>query len=213
VKRALQEPLRQIAENAAKKANRSGQDYDSKDNNFGYNALTGEYEDLVKAGVLDPTRSCALPCRCRINRFVDAHYRGASRGDPRRRRALGRTWRHGAVWETCTKLAISSQKKRRPRSKERAFCCSHSTLFFAVSGRRFCRIRFGQNATRTKSLGHRRGPHNPICLNRRNSGKLQQVFFGCSIQSRGYRGSSLRAHFGNGFGALLIPPWLERFFL
>jgi len=28
----------------------------SKDLNFGYNALTGEYEDLVKAGVLDPTK-------------------------------------------------------------------------------------------------------------------------------------------------------------
>ena len=25
-------------------------------NNFGYNALTGDYEDLVKAGVLDPTK-------------------------------------------------------------------------------------------------------------------------------------------------------------
>ena len=29
---------------------------ESKDNNFGFNALTGEYEDLVKAGVLDPTK-------------------------------------------------------------------------------------------------------------------------------------------------------------
>jgi len=29
---------------------------ESKDPNFGYNALTGEYEDLVKAGVLDPTK-------------------------------------------------------------------------------------------------------------------------------------------------------------
>ena len=29
---------------------------DSKDANYGYNALTGEYEDLVKAGVLDPTK-------------------------------------------------------------------------------------------------------------------------------------------------------------
>ena len=29
---------------------------DSKDNNFGFNALTGDYEDLVKAGVLDPTK-------------------------------------------------------------------------------------------------------------------------------------------------------------
>jgi hypothetical protein len=29
---------------------------DSKDNNFGCNALTGDYEDLVKAGVPDPTK-------------------------------------------------------------------------------------------------------------------------------------------------------------
>jgi hypothetical protein len=29
---------------------------ESKDSNFGYNALTGKYEDLVKAGVLDPTK-------------------------------------------------------------------------------------------------------------------------------------------------------------
>ena len=33
-----------------------GKIHDSKDNNFGYNALTGEFEDLVKAGVLDPTK-------------------------------------------------------------------------------------------------------------------------------------------------------------
>jgi chaperonin GroEL len=29
---------------------------DSKDNNFGYNAQTGEFEDLIKAGVVDPTK-------------------------------------------------------------------------------------------------------------------------------------------------------------
>ena len=57
VKRALQEPLRQIAENAGEEgAIVLGRINDSKDNNFGYNALTGEYEDLVKAGVLDPTK-------------------------------------------------------------------------------------------------------------------------------------------------------------
>src|SRR5581483_6127595 len=57
VKRALQEPLRQIAENAGEEgAIVLGKVSDSKDNNFGYNALTGEYEDLVKAGVLDPTK-------------------------------------------------------------------------------------------------------------------------------------------------------------
>jgi chaperonin GroEL len=57
VKRALQEPLRQIAENAGEEgAIVLGKINDAKDNNFGYNALTGEYEDLVKAGVLDPTK-------------------------------------------------------------------------------------------------------------------------------------------------------------
>src|SRR6266571_2106347 len=57
IKRALEEPLRQIAENAGEEgAIVLGKVNDSKDNNFGYNALTGDYEDLVKAGVLDPTK-------------------------------------------------------------------------------------------------------------------------------------------------------------
>ena len=57
VKRALQEPLRQIAENAGEEgAIVLGKVTDSKDHNFGYNALTDKYEDLVKAGVLDPTK-------------------------------------------------------------------------------------------------------------------------------------------------------------
>jgi chaperonin GroEL len=57
VRRSLQEPLRQIAENAGEEgAIVLGKINDSKEYNFGYNALTGEYEDLVKAGVLDPTK-------------------------------------------------------------------------------------------------------------------------------------------------------------
>ncbi len=57
VKRAMQEPLRQIAENAGAEGSIVlGKVNESKDNNFGFNALTGEYEDLVKAGVLDPTK-------------------------------------------------------------------------------------------------------------------------------------------------------------
>src|SRR6267378_428222 len=57
VKKAITEPLRQIAENAGEEgAIVLGKINDSKDNNFGYNALTGDYEDLVKAGVLDPTK-------------------------------------------------------------------------------------------------------------------------------------------------------------
>jgi chaperonin GroEL len=57
VKRAITEPLRQIAENAGEEgAIVLGKVNDSKDANYGFNALTSGYEDLVKAGVLDPTK-------------------------------------------------------------------------------------------------------------------------------------------------------------
>jgi chaperonin GroEL len=57
VKRALEEPLRQIAENAGEEgAIVLGKVLESKERNFGYNAQTGEYEDLVEAGVIDPTK-------------------------------------------------------------------------------------------------------------------------------------------------------------
>ena len=56
VKRAITEPLRMIAENVSEEsAIVLGKIYDSKDDNFGHNALTGEYEDPVNAGVPDPT--------------------------------------------------------------------------------------------------------------------------------------------------------------
>jgi chaperonin GroEL len=57
VKRAITEPLRMIAQNAGEEgAVVLGKVLESKESNFGYNALTGDYEDLVKAGVLDPTK-------------------------------------------------------------------------------------------------------------------------------------------------------------
>jgi chaperonin GroEL len=57
VKRAITEPLRQIVENAGEEgAVVFGKVLDSKDTNYGFNALNNEYEDLVKAGVLDPTK-------------------------------------------------------------------------------------------------------------------------------------------------------------
>jgi chaperonin GroEL len=57
VKRALEEPLRQIVENAGEEgAIVVGKIRESKDNSFGYNAQTNKFEDLVAAGVLDPTK-------------------------------------------------------------------------------------------------------------------------------------------------------------
>jgi chaperonin GroEL len=58
VKRAITEPLRMIAENAGEEgAVVLGKVLEPKsDPNFGFNAQSGDYEDLVKAGVLDPTK-------------------------------------------------------------------------------------------------------------------------------------------------------------
>ncbi len=56
VKRALEEPVRQIAQNAGHEgAIIVGKICDSQDTNYGFNADTEVFEDLVKAGVIDPT--------------------------------------------------------------------------------------------------------------------------------------------------------------
>jgi chaperonin GroEL len=57
VRRALEEPLRIIAQNAGKEGSIVlAKVRESKEKNFGYNAQTDTYEDLVKSGVIDPTK-------------------------------------------------------------------------------------------------------------------------------------------------------------
>lgn len=56
VKRALEEPLRQIAENAGVEGSIVVQRVREGKNDFGYNARTDEYENLIAAGVIDPTK-------------------------------------------------------------------------------------------------------------------------------------------------------------
>src|SRR5271169_5125886 len=61
VKRVLEEPLRQIVQNAGHEgAVVVGRIRDSKDENFGFNADSGEFGDLVKAGVIDPAKVTRL---------------------------------------------------------------------------------------------------------------------------------------------------------
>jgi chaperonin GroEL len=61
VKRALEEPTRQIAQNAGHEGaiivNRVRE---AKDDNFGFNAETGEFGDMIKAGVIDPAKVTRL---------------------------------------------------------------------------------------------------------------------------------------------------------
>ncbi len=54
--KALEEPLRQIANNAGAEGSIVVQKVLELETNFGYNAETDKYEDLVKAGIVDPTK-------------------------------------------------------------------------------------------------------------------------------------------------------------
>ncbi len=57
VRRALQAPIRQIAENAGEDgAVVAGKVLENKDKNYGFNAQTGKYVDMVKEGIIDPTK-------------------------------------------------------------------------------------------------------------------------------------------------------------
>lgn len=56
VQRALEAPLRQIAENAGVDGSVVAETVREKAKAFGYNALTGTYEDMFKAGVIDPAK-------------------------------------------------------------------------------------------------------------------------------------------------------------
>jgi len=58
--RAIEEPLRQIVDNAGEDAAVVLNKVKEGKGNFGYNAQTGEYGDLIEAGILDPTKVTRL---------------------------------------------------------------------------------------------------------------------------------------------------------
>ncbi|MBL4637736.1 MAG: chaperonin GroEL [Proteobacteria bacterium] len=56
LRRALEEPLRQIAENAGDEASVILNNVAAGEGNYGYNAATSEYGDMIEMGILDPTK-------------------------------------------------------------------------------------------------------------------------------------------------------------
>ncbi|MBA2590546.1 MAG: chaperonin GroEL [Alphaproteobacteria bacterium] len=57
VRRAIQYPLRQIVSNAGQEASIVvGKLHDQKSSTYGYNAQTGEYQDFIDSGIVDPTK-------------------------------------------------------------------------------------------------------------------------------------------------------------
>jgi len=73
IRHALEEPLRQIAANAGLEPSIAAANVrDAQDPMVGLNALTEKYEDLVKAGVVDPVKvtRCALENAASIGSLV-----------------------------------------------------------------------------------------------------------------------------------------------
>jgi chaperonin GroEL len=57
IKRSLEQPIRIIAENAGKDPNEVFQTLANKESKgVGFNALTGEYVDMIKSGIIDPVK-------------------------------------------------------------------------------------------------------------------------------------------------------------
>src|SRR6201994_3051208 len=56
VRRAIEEPTRQLADNAGREGALVVEEVKKRKGNEGYNVATGEYEDLIKAGVVDPAK-------------------------------------------------------------------------------------------------------------------------------------------------------------
>jgi chaperonin GroEL len=56
LRRALEEPLRQIVENAGRDGAVTVADVRTKDPNYGFDVMQGEYVDMYKAGIIDPVK-------------------------------------------------------------------------------------------------------------------------------------------------------------
>lgn len=56
IRRAIEEPLRQIAENAGHEGSIVVEKVREMKQDFGFNALTERYEDMIKSGIVDPTK-------------------------------------------------------------------------------------------------------------------------------------------------------------
>ena len=61
--RAMEAPLRQIVENAGEEGSVVVDKVKQGKGNFGYNAATGEYGDMIDMGILDPAKVTRTACR------------------------------------------------------------------------------------------------------------------------------------------------------
>ncbi len=96
-KRAMEAPLREIVTNAGEESSVILNKVADGKGNFGYNAATGEYGDMVELGILDPTKGDAHgAAERRVDRRSHDHDRGDGRRSAEEGRAAQPRWRrHG----------------------------------------------------------------------------------------------------------------------
>ena len=96
VRKAIQSPVRQIAENSGVEGSIVvGKLTDKNDPNFGFDAQSGEYKDMVAAGIIDPTKVVRVALAgCRLGRRAVDHHRSDDRRPARAQRCAGHaSWR------------------------------------------------------------------------------------------------------------------------
>jgi chaperonin GroEL len=76
VREAIESPTRQIAENAGAEGSIVvGKLRDKQNENWGYDAVAGEYKDMLKAGIIDSDQACTHGiARCGISRRISHHH-------------------------------------------------------------------------------------------------------------------------------------------
>jgi chaperonin GroEL len=102
--RSMEEPLRQICQNAGEESSVILNAVASNKGNYGYNAGTGEYGDMIEMGILDPTKVTRFgshqghafrAAERGVRRRPDHHHRGDGCRDSEGR---GCWWRPGYGW-------------------------------------------------------------------------------------------------------------------
>jgi chaperonin GroEL len=115
VHRALEEPIRQIARNAGADGSIVVDKVRHESGNVGFNALVGEYEDLVAAGVIDPAHGHPERAAERgLHRQPHRDHRG-HRGRARGGRARDARWRHGRHDVRSSQTGLLSAASRKGR--------------------------------------------------------------------------------------------------
>ena len=98
---ALAAPLRQIAANGGHEPGDVAATVEREFDDTGFNAATGQYEDLVKAAIVDPAKVVKAALSSRVSGHRGAHQRGPRRPFPMKARTCQQAVARAVVGGSC----------------------------------------------------------------------------------------------------------------